>query len=301
MNIGLVAAILALILILSGQGTRTTKPNPSFTDQVPTVEEIANMPESNSKKAYELFAKLYQENSELADELGRIPDFADSDITDKDLEALVNITDYYFQSKNPKIKEAFRKMLNIGMKDKRAYCSPLEALKWLSEKCEFEEGSWRVNDPLSNYTLPRLLRTAWDFSHEERWSDFREVVNRLNSPELFAMFMNSKFTYKITYYPQRSKITIKTGIGDCKAYAIAAYDCLRNAGYDVYLFSMDYKSMTGHTICVIDMGKELYTLDNNRGLAGPFASREEIMRRFGYEGRISIREYGWRDIMSRFR
>lgn len=231
------------------------------------------MPESNRKKAYELFAKLYQKNPELADEIGTIPDFADSDITDKDLEALVNITDYYFQSKNPKIKEAFRKMLNIGMEDKRAYCSPLEALKWLSEKYEFEKGgAYYRNDPLSDYTLPRLLRASWDFSEQKKWSNFEKVAKRLNSPELVSIYMRDKIRYipdegltretgNITSNP---RTTFERRGGDCEDQAWFASYCLGKASYRTYVANpFRAHPIRGHSVCVFkDRNGLWYQLDN---------------------------------------
>ena len=133
------------------------------------------------------------------------------------------------------------------------------------------------------------------------WKDFQIAVDRLNAPDLVAYYLRHNFQYERTYYPQRSINTIKTGKGDCKAYAIVAYDCLKSAGHNVFILSMAYNTPTGHSVCVPDRGKELFSLDNTRGLSGPFGSEDEIIITFGFEGEESTREYGYAHMVSRFR
>jgi len=241
--------------------------------QVPTTEEIANMPSSNRKRCYELFTELYQKNPGLAEELGRIPDFADNEISYKDLDALVNMTNYYFESKWPFIKQAFEEILDVGIRDKRAYCSPLEALKWLAEKRQFKEGSEsHLEDPLSYYTLMSLISAAWEFREEERWGDFKRVTNRLNSPELVAKYLQDNIAWKyhkgeIPYFPTRF-FTIKRG--DCKDYANFATYCLRRAGYDARNVSIR-TPRGGHMFCLYTENNKFFAIDN-MNLRGAFYS-----------------------------
>ena len=289
MNIGLIVAILAIVLIF--QGTKTTGPNLSFVYQIPAIREQLSEEQlrslrkyevevtENRKEAYDLFTEFYQENPELAEELGRIPDYADNKISDKDLEALVDIRDYYFESKNPKIKEAFSKMLDVGIKDKRAYCSPLEALKWVAGKHEFKEGSeLYIDDPLDKYHLLWLLAFAWDFREEEKWGDFKRVTNRLNSPELVAKYLQDNIAWKfhkgkIPWLPTRF-FRIKRG--DCKDYANFATYCLRRAGYDARNVSIR-TPRGGHVFCLYTENNKFFAIDN-MNLRGPFYSSEKAIQ-----------------------
>lgn len=217
----------------------------------------------------------------MAEELGRIPDFADNKIGDKDLEALVNISDYYFKSKNPKIKEAFKEMLDAGIKDKRAYCSPLEALKWLAEKHEFKEGSeLYVNDPLNNYTLTRLIFAAWEFREGERWSDFKEVTEGLNTPELVLWYMKNNLRIKfhaghIAYHPKQF-LRIKKG--DCKDFAVFAACCLAKSGYDAKVLAvLPARRKGSHAVCVYREDDQFFIIDFYTR-SGPFNSYSEAAR-----------------------
>lgn len=131
----------------------------------------------------------------------------------------------------------------------------------------------------------------------ERWEDFDTIVDRLNDPKLVEFYLMHNVSYVKIDCPQEPEKTIKTGTGDCKAYAIVAYHCLHKAGYNAYMLSMvDPPNISaGHTVCVIDNS---CTLDNTRGLLGPFNSEKEIVKFFGYKGLKLIREYGWGSIMS---
>ena len=60
---------------------------------------------------------------------------------------------------------------------------------------EFEEGSrLSTSDPLSGYTLPKLLFAAWNFSDREKWgNDFEQDILRLNSPEIIDFYEKENF------------------------------------------------------------------------------------------------------------
>ena len=124
---------------------------------------------------------------------------------------------------------------------------------------------------------------------DDRWDDFSMVVDRLNSPKLVKIYLYG-FSYRTTYFPQKAEVTFNKGIGDCKAYAIFSYHCLSRAGYRVSLYTMDPRSMAGHTICIYKHNGEYYALDNTRGLSGPFISKVEIKKSFGFGGKDSLTE-----------
>ncbi len=53
---------------------------------------------------------------------------------------------------------------------------------------------------------------------------------------------------------------------------------------------MDPYSPDGHTICVYNLGDQLWAIDNIKGNSGPYLSLEGINREFGYPGAFSIKE-----------
>ena len=77
----------------------------------------------------------------------------------------------------------------------------------------------------------------------DAWNDFDEVVERLNAPELFDYY---PFRYHRKYLPQSAKTTFKKGTGDCKAYAIFAYTCLKKAGYQTFIYTLLFHLVFHH-------------------------------------------------------
>jgi len=125
-----------------------------------------------------------------------------------------------------------------------------------------------------------LMMKALNNEINNRWNDFDTVINRINSPELVEKYLED-YEYRRMYMPQSPKTTIKTKQGDCKAYAILACTALKTSGHKAYLYTMDPKSMAGHTICVFKE-ERLYTLDNTAGLRGPFETLSHIDNKWGY-------------------
>ncbi|MCX5734069.1 MAG: hypothetical protein NTW68_07075 [candidate division NC10 bacterium] len=165
------------------------------------------------------------------------------------------------------------------------YSPSLEALMW--HLMDNKDPGSIASSSIKDFTMK-----VWDGMDGQRWSDPNQVILRLNDPELVALYMSGHFGYRTTYKPQDFSTTIKTGIGDCKAYAIVACEAMSRASYDHFLFTMDPQSPRGHTICVFrqDSG-ELWTLDNTRhGLSGPYESESQIKRAFNYPNAMSLKE-----------
>lgn len=103
------------------------------------------------------YYKLAEENSLLAQELGRLPELQDG-ISPSEATALERIGVLY--NRNPAtFNSVFQQMYQVGNPGARKYCSPLQALFWLAEDGELHEET----NPLVDYSLVRLLFEAWKF------------------------------------------------------------------------------------------------------------------------------------------
>ena len=166
---------------------------------------------------------------ELYEELLKLPDL--KEIDDRDREAVEDIASLAL---NPKYEEAFEAMLNEGIKGKRKYCSPLEALLWVAYDRELN-GYY----PLRPYKLGKLANDAWkntttsESYASERWQDFDEVVDRLNSPMLVREWVNHRlrYDYSRVHLVQTPEATFDLTAGVCRHAATLATECLLSGGY----------------------------------------------------------------------
>jgi len=240
---------------------------------------------------------IAQKYPQLVMDLGKLPELQDG-ISADEASTLKQITELY--KKNPiAFYEIFLEMYEVGLPNTRKYCSPLQALFWLVEDGKI----FTAKKILENYSLEYLLEEAWEFNDWERWNDFNRVVDRLNAPKLFVFYMNADNRYKwdlMFGHLQNPEKTIKSRKGDCLAFAAAAHYSLSRAGVKGYFLSMDYFNTSGHSVYVQVINKELWTIDNTRGIDGPFQSDKEINKSFGYTNSISIKE-NWVELTSRFR
>ena len=236
-------------------------------------------------------AELNAAFPELYAELLRLPDL--EEIDDKDIEA---IGDIVYLALDPEHRSAFESILDEGIEDKRKYCAPLEALLWVAYDREFDG-----YNPLSNYSLTELINDAWKnttTSEEyvsERWADFDEVVDRLNSPDLISIYMVDNISYD--YEKLRALVETGTDIWQtpqqtfnrhkaiCKDRArFALYNLLQNGyGYNDFevregdsaciLFARPrkWKPGRGHVVCLYVDNTIFYTIDNC-GIKGPFST-----------------------------
>jgi len=250
----------------------------------------------------EILSQLKTAYPELYEELFKLPDL--KEIDERDEEALEDIA---FLALNTKYRAAFEAMLNEGIKDKRKYCTPLEALLWIAYDHEFDG-----DNPLRNYSLSLLRYDAWENTTtsknytSNRWHDFDDVVDRLNSPELVSLYMKNNFQWisdltlygKENYWADARK-TFDKKKGDCEDHAAFAVHCLLNNGYYLCRSSLPATNVAsvlnivkrtsngtldwGHAVALYTEDNSFWFIDTNSGrklglINGPFDTLEEVAR-----------------------
>jgi len=145
-------AILFFVLL----GCAATKPNLSITDEnynPPRGSET----DKNFLEAKSILAEISSKNPLLAIELGKLPELQDG-ISFQETQALERLHRKYVDDTDS-FDRAFKEMYKIGLPDVRRYCSPLQALFWLTEDNELRSD----NNLFVNYSLEHLLAKAWKF------------------------------------------------------------------------------------------------------------------------------------------
>lgn len=109
----------------------------------------------NMLEARKILADIAVKNNLLAMELAKLPELKNN-ISKKDVESLKNILALY--EIDPIVfNEAFDQMYKEGIPKIRKFCTPLQALLWLSGKVQFS----KQENPLLNYDWDSLLNKAW--------------------------------------------------------------------------------------------------------------------------------------------
>jgi len=246
---------------------------------------------------------------ELYQELLKLPDL--KEIDERDKSAIENIAQLAL---NEQYKPAFESMLNEGIKDKRKYCAPLEALLWVAYDKKLDG-----QNLLGKSFIAQLIRGAWvstDTSKRfssERWQKFDEVVDRLNSPELIEAYLQSNYTYSYGYGEaegvKSAEQIFKAKKGACYDHALLAGYCLKRNGYTTaqgmaVCFDRQVQGyFLGHIVCVYQDPKDskYYIIDNAGGsrVHGPFESINHAAERAcrnGSFGQANLRRYSLHDI-----
>jgi hypothetical protein len=193
-----------------------------------------------------------------------------------------------------KYPEAFQKMLNTGLPDRRKYCTPLQAVYWLLEDKREE----RADQILADYDLKKLLSFTWlsnqylqehpehQAAFHKRWDDFDTVVDRLNSPELIDYYEKRYFKY-IHYLSGKASATLifTTKEGNCDAYSAFTLLCLGKAGYNAWMLNPPRH----WTVVLKNTDGKYYALDNARrvngkwiGYMGPFDDMKDLIQKCRY-------------------
>jgi len=243
---------------------------------------------------------------EIYDELLKLPDLSMekySRIDEKDLEA---VEDILVLADNPKYRAVIESMLNEGIRDERQYCALLEALLWIAYDRDFDSP---VDNPLENYSVGKLLDAAWKDAatskryQSDKWEDFDEVANRLNSPVLVSTYMQINFRYdhqlwgkmlatgKLIYEYPRTVFEKRSGV--CSGQAGFAFYCLLNSGYKFDNFDLfagkkaacglgannPQTYQIGHVVCLFTENDVFYTIDSNfnNSIRGPFSTIEKAV------------------------
>ena len=245
----------------------------------------------------DILAELKAVYPELYQELLRLPDLAEIDAEDNEA-----IEDIAYLALNPEYGEAFESMLDEGIRDKRKYCAPLEALLWIAYDREFD----RPYYPLKSNSVGSLINEAWKVAtssnnyRSHRWQNFDEVVDRLSSPTLAAEYLVDNVAYDFAESVRMTETnvarwaspreTFQSKKGVCNEQARFALHCLLENGYYYDSFELHQDKAAcclgtstlrewGHVTCLyIDDGL-FYIIDTTlymgKAITGPFSSIEE--------------------------
>ena len=238
--------------------------------------------------------KLNQTLPGFYGEIMRLPDL--STIEGKDVEA---VEDILMLAHSPEYGAAFQSMLSEGIKDKRKYCTPLEGLLWIAYDRDFDE-----DNPLDDYSLEQLINESWKNTSNsyksEKWQEFEEVVDRLNSPELVSTYCIDSIPYdrkKMEAFMSTGRMqslrtpqeTFIDKTGACMDQSNFALYCLRRNGYGYDDFDLHESDAAcrmsagtgfgGHDTCLYVQDGEIYVIDAGtpwvRGIKGPVKTLED--------------------------
>lgn len=240
-----------------------------------------NPSQENAEILVQFFISELQEAGEpytkLVDELQILPDLQNPEYDADLVKAFENITSIcliYDAS-----KENIQEMLDEGIKLKRKYCTPLQALLWLGKK----ELWSKLNNPMKNYSAKSLFTRTWDFADKKEWEDFAVVTDRLNFPEAVGYYMYSRISYRY-YIAPPGGIQIAMDIfnkksGNCSHQASFFNYCLNKNGY--YARPLEIAEITHVVSLYRDKDGRFYVHDNSRKadptyeiVKGPFSSIE---------------------------
>jgi hypothetical protein len=189
-------------------------------------------------------------------------------------------------------------MLSEGIPERRQQCSTLQAVLWKAYDIELENYG-----PLKNCSIENLIEDAWKNTttsknyDSNRWSNFEEVVDRLNSPFLVATYMHDNFSYfyRPTFRPP--ELIFKDKGGACSNWARFSTYCLLINGYEYDNFDVHkhyaactlaaYKgdyfgavaiglAIQGHVVTLYTQDGLFYTIDMGK-IGGPFRSEVDAV------------------------
>jgi len=269
--------------------------------------EITDLEESylheHERYGKELFDTYILDSSavcqELSDEMKKLPDLKEP--AKENIHAIEGIICSY---KYLDHKTAFERMIDEGIKDKRKYCTPLQALTWILydgydekilEECigSIEKESL---EPLSRLLNHAWLKTSTSKQYtSERWKNFDEVVDRLNSPDLISVYMWNNIRYEDDpeNINQSALTTFNKKAGDCEDHAMFGLYCLIENGYaydnfssysnnaacglDVQWGKIGSPNALGHAVCLYKTNSLFYYLDNRGVKRGPYKSVDDVV------------------------
>ncbi|MEM2843484.1 MAG: hypothetical protein QXZ53_06380 [Candidatus Bathyarchaeia archaeon] len=268
------------------------------------IKEAYLAGKADSKEVLDIF--LNEARSEgyerLSEEIEKIPESKELDR--KNLEALEDLLYSITMSKNPVVKSNLAKILDVGIPEKRKYCSALQALLWYYVDMEKEENpleketskelkSWNFlhgyfsafssNDLIETITGSIWIRSSVSNNFQsEKWKNYEEVMYRINDPHLISIFMIKVFRYAhflsptSEWTPPEKMFEIKKG--NCVDHAGFATTALVRNGYKALVIGVYYKPDEGpdegHAASVYkDKNGKLYLLDSL--VFGPFKDVED--------------------------
>jgi len=250
----------------------------------------------------EYMAEIAKKSPEIHKELLLLPDFKQIEVKDVEVaEDLIALTDYKTVG-----TISFDSLFNEGIKDKRKYCAPLEALVWIlydKEKEDLDKEPWEKYKWMGSNvnTISLICAYSWKESSissiykSDRWRDFNNVVNRLNSPRVLFPYMLDQI--KIipepygTNYEQSAIETFDKMGGDCEDHAEFARYCLKNNGYEAYMliYPLPTSRPMKHAVCLCKENDLLYFIDERGIIDGPYNTIEDILRYRSKDGTYELR------------
>lgn len=161
-HINCLLSIFSVIILF---GCASTKPNTPYAGPYPLS-----------------IKSLSTKNPTLVKELGKLPEIQDN-ISENEKTALELLAAIYEIYPN-EFDHAFNEMNKIGQREKRRFCSPLQAIFWLAEERKNDEIVMLIKD----YSLVNLLDLAWNFGEKKFYKvDLKlsprqadEIISRLN-------------------------------------------------------------------------------------------------------------------------
>jgi len=223
--------------------------------------------------------------SDLGEELRKIPEvkMARENADTSTVEAVEDIIYLIRKLKDLRtVRKNLNDMLNEGIRDKRKYCTPLQASLWIAYDND------EVNDILilakeGDYVM-KLLTAAWvsattsrNFT-SPRWKDFNEVVDRLNSPVAVSLYTKYNIRYQSEavneYVPAR--MVFERKYDDCDGFATLQAYFLKANGYNAWSVGIDIESIFGHNVCGYKYDEKWWVLDVEGIQRGPFNSLDEL-------------------------
>jgi hypothetical protein len=261
----------------------------------------------------ELFDSYLAElnDEEFSEEITRLPDLdGTGTIREEEIEALEDIV---YWVNNYAYRATFEKMNAEGIKEVRAYCTPLQMLLAINRYRELsDEELTRFTE---DFSLNDLIELAWRSPGSpyyygsgkqwgENWKDYPTVLERINSPYLVAEFLKDNIPYDISiliydedesaeYRDPEEVYEDKTGI--CADHAALAFEALIANGYRyetsfegdkiacrVLLFRE--RESSGHAVCLVYENGKFYLINTGvlpasepgTRLEGPFDTVEEL-------------------------
>jgi len=247
--------------------------------------------DTNGSKVVESYindAKADVTFPELGEELEKIPELsvyherADAEI----VEAVEDLVYSISRLKDSEIvRRNVNEILNEGIKEKRKYCTPLEALLWIAYDHDDEVSNILTRSAKEGYYVMGLLMSAWKKSvtsanyTSPRWKDFNEVVDRLNSPTAVSVYTGDNIVYRPDPFEEwvPAQLVFQRRYDDCDGFATLQAYFLRANGYDAWMIALPgTPKAPGHSVCGYKHKGLWQVLDVGGARKGPFNSLDEL-------------------------
>jgi predicted transglutaminase-like cysteine proteinase len=241
------------------------------------VKNQSGLPESYPTSTNSDFSTLFASSPEVALEMCKLPEIQNG-MNPTQATAFHRFVDLYLNA-SEKEHDNLSVLINEGRPEIRPYSSTLEAIFWILKQDDFRQD-------IFTYDLNKLLWIAWYTNDQEhdRWTDFDEVTDRLNSPRLLDWYEKKNFEYKSKRGSNptsgSARSIFKNKRGNCWDYATFDVVCLRKAGYPAKTIRVN--SPTGgkyHVVCEFVENDQDFIIDNAFRNMG-------IMRRDAYKKMI---------------